>query len=57
MLLFHENRSGIKKNMIFFYDLFCRNTDAKFRESDHSNHVIPHLAKVFSLSRCILLQE
>ena len=32
--------------MIFFYCLFCRNTVTEFRESYHSNYVIPHLAKV-----------
>ena len=40
--MFYENRLGIKKSVISFVYLFCPNTGSKFREPNHSNHVIPH---------------
>ena len=40
--LFHENRLNIKKSVISFAYLFCRNTGTKFHEPYHSNHMIPH---------------
>ena len=40
--MFYENRLGIKKRVISFVYLFCPNIGSKFREPNHSNHVIPH---------------
>ena len=42
-ILLHNNRVGISGNIIY---LFCPNTDTKFREPYHLNHVIPRLAEI-----------
>ena len=48
----HNNRVGISGNIVDFI-MFSSNTDTKFREPYHSNHMIPRLGIVW----CLIIQD